>query len=469
MSTRAHLSSTPASLWWALASFLGLAKLAVFVLDSNPQFVLGDSMSYLTTAMLGWIPPDRSFVYGFLVYNVTTRARSLSSLVAVQTCAGIVTALVTALILVRFFRAPFFIAAAMAVAVAIEPQQLLYERFVMTESVSTAFFAVFLLLVLKYLHSRKMWVLIAVQVAGVVLIAFRLTYVPLVAATTLIGPFMAYLPVRNRVQLAVHLLMSVSLFVGLHTAYKYWNGYLSKLPAAYLYADGYFLIATVSPLVTPADTDVPELVPVLSRPLAYASGPNQIISRKAELYLAEGLVARLKEALKDDYQVNVEAKRIAYRVIRRDPFGCIRLAVQTYLLFYSREYMSESMRQEAGMRELEPGQLKILSNYHLDARGLPFMKSLTRQYYLASWPFFLLLLHTPVALLLAAALVRPGKRRLLWFLVLITGLQVATVQMLEVEPSTRYLHPVTVPFVIAIGVCATRLFRSHVPSGDYVE
>jgi len=366
------------------------------------------------------------------------------------------------LILVRFFRAPFLIAAAMAVAVAIEPQQLLYERFVMTGSLSTALFAVFLFLVLEYLHSRKMWVLIAVQIAGVVLIAFRLAYLPLVAATTFIGPFMAYVPVRNRVQLAVHLLMSVSLFVSLHTAYKYWNGYLSKLPAAYLYADGYFLIATVSPLVTPADTDVPELVPAL----AYASEPNQIISRKAELYLAEGLVARLKGALKDDYQANVEAKRIAYRVIRRDPVGCIRLAVQTYLLFYSREYMSESMRQEAGMRELEPGHLKILSNYHLDARGLPLMKSLTRQYYLASWPFFLLLLHTPAALLLAAAVVRPGKRRFLWFLVLITGLQVATVQMLEVEPSTRYLHPVTVPFVIAIGVCATRLFRSHVPSGD---
>ena len=469
MSTRAHSSSTPASLWWALASFLGLAKLTVFVFDSNPQVLLGDSMSYLSTAMQGWIPPDRSFLYGFLVHNVTTRARSLSSLVAVQTCVGIATALVTALILVRFFRAPFLIAAAMAVAVAIEPQQLLYERFVMTGSLSTALFAVFLFLVLEYLHSRKMWVLIAVQIAGVVLIAFRLAYLPLVAATTFIGPFMAYVPVRNRVQLAVHLLMSVSLFVSLHTAYKYWNGYLSKLPAAYLYADGYFLIATVSPLVTPADTDVPELVPVLSRPLAYASEPNQIISRKAELYLAEGLVARLKGALKDDYQANVEAKRIAYRVIRRDPVGCIRLAVQTYLLFYSREYMSESMRQEAGMRELEPGHLKILSNYHLDARGLPLMKSLTRQYYLASWPFFLLLLHTPVALLLAAAVVRPCKRKFLWFLVLITGLQVATVQMLEVEPSTRYLHPVAVPFVIAIGVCATRLVRSHVPSGDYVE
>src|SRR2546426_64622 len=78
MSTRAHSSSTPASLWWALASFLGLAKLTVFVFDSNPQVLLGDSMSYLSTAMQGWIPPDRSFLYGFLVHNVTTRARSLS-------------------------------------------------------------------------------------------------------------------------------------------------------------------------------------------------------------------------------------------------------------------------------------------------------------------------------------------------------------------------------------------------------
>src|SRR5262249_51415129 len=332
---------------------------------------------------------------------------------------------------------------------------------VMTESLSTALFAVFLFLVLDYLHSRKMWLLFAVQIAGVVLIAFRLAYVPLVVATTFIAPIMAYLPVKNRaVQLAIHLLISVSLFGSLHTAYKHWNGYVSKLPPAYLYADGYFLMATVSPLVTPADTDVPKLVPVLSRPLTYASEPNQIISRKAELYLADGLVASLKAALKDDCQRTVEAKRIAYRVIRRDPIGCIRLAVQTYLLFYSKKYMAGSMRQEAGVTELEPDHLKLLSLYHLDANGLPFMKTLTRQYYLASWPFFLLLVHTPVVLLLAAAAVRPSRRRFLWFLVLMTGLQVATVQMLEVEPSTRYLHAVTVPFAIAIGVCANRLFRS---------
>lgn len=448
-----------ATSWWVLAAFIGLVKLVVFVLDSNPQVLLGDSMSYLATAIQGWIPNDRSFLYGFLVNYVTTRARSLSSLLAVQTCAGIATALFTAWILVRFFRAPFRIAAAMAVIIAIEPQQMMYERFVLTESLSTAVFAGFLFLALEYIYSKQWWSLPATQIAGVLLIALRMTYLPVVAATTLIAPFLACVPLRNRGrQLAIQLLISVSLFALLHTAYRQWNGYLQEKPPAYLYADGFFLIGTVSPLITAADTDIPQLAPVLSRPLAYAKGENRVISRNAELYLDDGLVTRIKAALKDDYQANVEAKRIAYRAIRRDPAGLIRLATQTTLLVYSWKYMNDSMREEAGMRGLEQGQLDVLSHYHLDARGLPFMKTLTRQYYLGSWPWFLLVLHTPVALLVCVAVEQPGARRLIWFLALTAWVQVGTAQLLQVEPSTRYLHPTAVLFAIAIGVCVSRLF-----------
>jgi hypothetical protein len=468
MSSRPHSDGSTASTfsWWLLAAILGFAKLIVFVMDSNPQVILGDSMSYLTTAALGWIPPDRSFVYGFLVYNVTTRARSLSSLVAVQTCAGMGTALLTALILVRFIRAPFPIAAAMAVALALEPQQLLYERFVMTESLSTALFTLFLFLALEYLRARKIGVLIADQIIGVILIAFRVAYLPVVVAATFLAPFLACVAwaewsetqwhVRKRavVRLAIHLSISVSVFAGLHTAYKRWNGYLSKLPPAYVYADGLSLLTTVSPLVTPADTDVPELVPVLSRPLAYANSTDELTSRKAELFSADGLVARLREVLQDDFQTNVEARRIAFRVIRRDPLGCIHMAFQTYLKFYSRKYMTESMRQEAGMRELEPAHLKILLHYHLDAQGLPFMKTVTRQYYLASWPLYILLVHSPLALLVCIVVAPPNTRTFLWLLVLTTGVHLATIQLVEVEPSTRYLHPAVVPLAIAIGICA---------------
>lgn len=447
-----------ATSWCALAAVIGLVKLVVFVLDSNPQVLLGDSMSYLTTAIQGWIPHDRSFIYGFLVYIVTARALSLSSLIAVQTCAGIATALLTAWILIRFFRAPFRIAAAIAVIVALEPQQLLYERFVLTESLSTALFAGFLCVALEYIYARQWWSLPATQIGGVLLIALRMTYLPVVAATTLIAPLLACMPLQNRARkLAIHLLISVSLFAVLHTAYRQWNGYLRGQPAAYLYADGFFLIGTVSPLITAADTDIPQLAPVLSQPLVYAKGEDRAIYRAAELYLDDGLVTRIKVALKDDYRANAEAKRIAYRAIRRDPAGLIRLAMQTSLLIYSWNYMKDSMRLEAGMRELEPEHLRVLSHYHLDARELPFMKTFTRQYYLGSWPWFLLVLHTPLALLACAAVERPGARRLIWFLALTACVQVGTAQLLQVEPSTRYLHPTAVLFAIAIGVFMSRL------------
>ena len=67
-------SNNNAARWLALATSLGFAKLISFVLDSNPQVFMGDSVSYLTTAMLKWIPPDRSFVYGFLVDDLTARS-----------------------------------------------------------------------------------------------------------------------------------------------------------------------------------------------------------------------------------------------------------------------------------------------------------------------------------------------------------------------------------------------------------
>jgi len=467
MSSHDHSHRRAASVpWLALAIFLSFAKLVIYIFDSNPQVYLGDSMSYLTTAMQNWIPPDRSFVYGFLVHDLTSRARSLSSLVATQTSAGIATALLAAVILVRFMRAPFAIAAAIAIALALEPQQLLYERFVMTESLSTAVFALFVLLALEYVRDRKIWALIAVQITGVILLAFRVTYIPMLTVTSMAAPLLACgeglgwgrmeRSARKQalLRLGLHLAVSLSLFFGLHTAYQQWNGQLSKLPPAYTYADGFFLIANVSPLVTAADTDNPELAQVLSRPLLYGSALEQFGSRNSEMFLPDGLVGRIREALKDDYRANSESKRIAYRVIRRHPLGFIRLAISTYLKFYSREYMTGILREEEGIRDLGPDELKILSHYHLDADGLPFMKTLTRQYHAAAWPLYILLVHTPLALLACIAVARQDTRKLLWFLLLITTVHVTAVQVLGVEPSPRHLHAVAVVLAIAVGVLA---------------
>lgn len=201
---------------------LSLAKLILFVLDSNPQVFLGDSMSYLTTAMKQRIPPDRSFVYGYLVNSLTARSRSLNSLLAVQSVMGIATSMLSALILFRFFRVSFAVSAAIAFLMTLEPQQLLYERFVMTESMSTAIFALFLFVALEYLRTRKVWLLAALQAAGVLLVAFRLSFVPMLMVATVTVPLFATLQGMNFGKIsggtllppATHLILSILIFGG---------------------------------------------------------------------------------------------------------------------------------------------------------------------------------------------------------------------------------------------------------------
>ena len=470
MSSRVHSihGETQPNHWFVLAAILSFIKLVIFVLDSSPQVYLGDSMSYLTTAMLGWIPADRSFVYGYVVYGLTARSRSLSSLVAVQTVAGIATSMMTAGILVRYFRTSFAVAAAAAIVITLEPQQLLFERFVMTESLSTAGFALYLWIALEYLRSRKVWALVAMQVAGIVLVAFRVAFVPLLATATVLAPLLAgdawrALPrqwKRLLPQLSVHALISIGMFVGLHQAYKQWNGALSNLPPAYSYADGYFLISNTSPLVTAADSDNPDVAAVLAAPLAYASKPEQMNSRNSEMFDEGGLVARLRKAFKgDNYHANAEAKRVALRVIRRDPVGFLRLALMTHLRFYSKPYMEEILKEEAGVRGLSPDDLKLLRHYHLDAEDLPFKRNITREYYFAIWPYCMLLINTPVILIASLFLSGKDERTALIFLFLVISVHSTVLQVMSVEPSIRHHHATAIPLVIGLSLIAGRFSR----------
>src|SRR4030095_15550547 len=108
----------------------------------------------------------------------------------------------------------------------------------------------------EYLRGRRLWTLIVLQITGIVLVAFRVTFVPVVLVSSIVLPLFLFVFVDGKRpsrawrlrQVAIHFSCSLLLFVGLHQAYKAWNGSLSKLPPAYSYADGFFLLSNVSPL-----------------------------------------------------------------------------------------------------------------------------------------------------------------------------------------------------------------------------
>ena len=116
--------------WQRIALSLPL-KCALLLLDPNLRIFMGDSGSYLHSALTEWNPPDRSFTYPGLVYVSAVFAQSAFSLVLLQSLFGACTALLLFWMLRSGARLPFAWAAAPAFLLALKPAQLFHERMLM--------------------------------------------------------------------------------------------------------------------------------------------------------------------------------------------------------------------------------------------------------------------------------------------------------------------------------------------------
>ena len=66
MKTQAGTVQSPRALtneanqWWLYCLLVVLLKFFLLALDPLPRMFIGDSASYIATAIIGWIPDDRS-------------------------------------------------------------------------------------------------------------------------------------------------------------------------------------------------------------------------------------------------------------------------------------------------------------------------------------------------------------------------------------------------------------------------
>src|SRR6476661_7498994 len=185
-------ASPAANAWWLFCVLIFAVKLLLLWLDSTPKLFLGDSGAYVWTALTGWIPSDRSYFYGYLVRWLAVWPHSLGPLLLSQMLVSAVTAIVFALICSRFFRMSNRLSFFFGLMCALDPCQLVWERYVMTETFSLLVYVLVLYCSLAYLRDRRLWQLAVVQALSVLLIGFRMSFLPLVQACTILLPLIAF-------------------------------------------------------------------------------------------------------------------------------------------------------------------------------------------------------------------------------------------------------------------------------------
>ena len=168
--------------WLPFCVLVLAIKLLLLWLDPTPKLYMGDSGSYIHTALTGWIPPDRSYLYGYVVRWLAVWPHSFTPLLVVQALASGATAIVFALICSRFFRMSNTISFSFGLLCALDPCQLVWERYIMTETFSLLLYVLVLYWSLLYVRDRRIWQLAVVQALSVMLFGFRISYLLVVQA-----------------------------------------------------------------------------------------------------------------------------------------------------------------------------------------------------------------------------------------------------------------------------------------------
>jgi hypothetical protein len=447
----------------ALVLGLVMIKLIILLIDPNMRLFLGDSASYLYSAIHNNTPPDRSFTYPLMILMTAVRSESLFSLLLLQTGFGVATCALLFLILYLGLEVRTWIAMAAALLLCIEPSQLFYERMVMTESASSFQLLAALACATAYLRSGKLRWLILCVLIGTVLASLRAGLVPfalaVAPAAVLIGAW--YGVAKGRHVWILHLLLVLLVTDLCHDAYRAWYGRRAGGEAAYILDAPLFRLGLVAPLIRPqhfAGTGVdPAILQEVTIPLA-----NQRL-REEQIWLPGGLVPVLRAHVGDQRARQVAAI-LAKRAMADSPLGVARLGITTLP-----EYFDPARREMRMLSDLGSGQLpdeKILSLlrewFHYDAAKIARNHSPVKELfgYCAYWLIFCLFALAPIGLVLAWL----GPHRVPAVVVLVTmcavGLMVGQVLCSHII-SFRYLHPFPILLLLVGAGLTERLLERH--------
>jgi hypothetical protein len=430
-----------------------------WIFDHEPKFYFGDSGSYLLTAIYGYIPPDRSFVYGFLIHLVSLPFHSLKPLLVVQAITGLLSC-IGLFACLKQFNVSDTISFLLCFLFSIEPMHMMFQRFVLTEAFSMPVFIAYIFVSLSYLQRPEAKKLLLMQLLGVVLISLRMIFLPMILANAVIIPFFAH--TTDRKKIAKNLAVNFICILILHGSYCIWNGKLSKAPPAYSYWDGFFQLSAWAPAVTTKSAANAEVLKIISEPQKFPL--DEPLNRVHHLWNKDGLTGKIRAAAPNLYTANKWAKISALRTLITNPLGVLKVGATTYIWFNEYSHLSNELKIDRGDDIPMSSNLLLrlkeffsADNYQFDFKDGKYWQqpSLTKTIQDHSAPWFFLLPQIPYFCLLAT-LFRKDDRRPLFYLSFITFVYLLTLFFLMPLFVLRLLYPMTVPLFICAGICLKR-------------
>jgi len=475
----AAAASPAANAWWLFCALVLAIKLVLLWLDPTPKLFMGDSWSYIWTALKGWIPEDRSYFYGYLVRWLALFPHSFTPLLVIQALASGATATVFALICSRFFKMSNGLSFLFGLLCVLDPLQLVWERYVMTETFSLLVYVLVLYWSLAYLRDRRLWQLAVVQALSVLLIGFRMSYLLVVQACTILLPLIAFarcaLSVLGKLSeprtlgarvLGIgltHVIASTAMMFVMHGAYKYANGWLSIREPAYLYETGAHLAAVWAPAFEPSDASDPRFGELIANGNQFKI--KDLHARNAQQYAEGFLIKRWREIEKDNRTNDRVPRESAINALRRRPLAIVALTVKTYMEYWNPGLIRRYARTDLGYGKLKDDQVETIAEKfgftpvkQLSTQPL----SLLQQYFLAAWPYYFVVVLSPLICAIATWLSRDRALALLLFVH--ASILLVVVTALSPQAGVRYIQPVSLLTLLSIAVCIDWLVRRARPA-----
>jgi hypothetical protein len=445
--------------FWRAVALVAVIKAVLLLADHAPNFFMGDSAAFIGTALTKWFPPQRSWTYGYFIRWFCLPVHSLAPLIIAQTVAGLGTCVVLGFCLRRYFQVSLGVTAALMIACAIDPLQLIHERMVMAEAFSLTVLALVLAGAFSYCQSPRLVTLLILQVLFVALISLRLQFLLPVGLLVLFLPLVgnagrsAAAGSRRSpwlMKAALHSLAGVAAMVVLHGAYRAAMGIKHLQPPAYSYGTSGLVLAAFAPVLRPVDAPSEALAAAVRDDAAFPMADRA--RRNDQMWEPGGLINRLEQVEGGPYRADAAESVMFRRMVRRDPVGFFLFGLRSYLDFWDFAGAPAVLRadRESGSYD-EKFTVELAKNFHLDVQGYP-LATLSKTMHGWIVPWLVLLLASPLLLLGAMACAGRPKWRETSLLFMVGAVLLAQNTMLSMMTTYRFLQPLTIITLLAAGI-----------------